>query len=107
MGKHVIKKFEFSKIVAVLAIIMWVSVNVFGCAMIVITLDTSPLVYIIASIDAVVTVVLGCYYHKAKMENVIKLKKQYGDDADFVIKNQHVYTPETFEEEEKGSILKF
>ena len=107
MGKHVKKKFEFSKIVAVLAILMWVSVNVFGCAMIVITLDTSPLVYIIASIDAVVAVVLGCYYHKAKMENVIKLKRQYGDDADFVIKNQHVYTPETFEEEEKGSILRF
>ena len=107
MGKHVQKKLEFSKIIAVLAILMWVSVNLFGAVMIVITLDTSPLVYIIASIDAVVAVVLGCYYHKAKMENVIKLKKQYGDDADFVIKNQHVYAPEAFEEDEKGSILRF
>jgi len=103
MGKHIKKRFEFSKIVAVLAIIMWVSVNVFGCAMIVITLDTSPLVYINARIDEVVAVVLGCYYHKAKMENVIKLKKEYGDDADFVIKNQHVYAPK----DEEESILKF
>ena len=107
MGKHVIKKFEFSKIMAVIAVLMWISVNIFGCVMIVITLDTSPLVYIIASIDAVVAVVLGCYFTKAKLENAIKLKKEYGEDADFVIKNQHVYTPETFEEEEKGSILRF
>ena len=104
MGKHVKKKFEFSKIVAVLAIIMWVSVNVFGCAMIVITLDTSPLVYIIASIDAVVAVVLGCYYTKAKLENAIKLKKEYGEDAAFVIRNTNT---RSFEPDEEESILKF
>lgn len=90
MGKHSIKRFEFSKIMALIAVAMWVSVNIFGVIMVVITLDTSPLVYIIGSIDAVVAVVLSCYYHKARLENTIKLKKESGEDAAFVIKNTRV-----------------
>ena len=104
MDKHVKKRLEFSKIMAVIAVLMWISVNIFGCVMIVITLDTSPLVYIIASIDAVVAVVLGCYFTKAKLENAIKLKKEYGEDAAFVIRNTNT---RSFEPDEEESILKF
>lgn len=86
MGKHT-RKMEFSKIMALIAVGMWLLVNLFGIAMIVITLDTSPLVYIIGSVDAVVAVVLSCYYGKAKLENTIKLKQVYGKDAEFVLKN--------------------
>lgn len=77
MGKHVKKKWEFSKIMALIAIGMWLFVNLFGLGMIVITLDTSPLVYIIASIDAVVAVVLSFYFWKARAENKIKLEQNY------------------------------
>ena len=72
---------------ALIAVAMWLFVNMFGIWMVYITMDTSPLVYIVGSVDAVVAVVLSCYYTKAKLENMIKLKKHYGEDAAFVIRN--------------------
>ena len=75
------KRFEFSKIVAVIGMAMWVFVNLFALAMIALTLDLSPLAYVIGSVDAVVAVVLGFYYWKAKAENQIKLRQEYGDLA--------------------------
>lgn len=79
------KRIEFSKLIAVIAIIMWLLVNVFGMVMMAITMDLSPMMYVIGSVDAVVAVVYATYAHKAKAENLIKLKKIYGDDADLVI----------------------
>ena len=79
------RKREFSKIMAVIAVIMWLVVNFFGMVMMVITLDLSPMVYVIGSVDAVVAVVLSCYYGKAKLENQIKLRKIYGVDGAAVI----------------------
>lgn len=73
------KKREFSKIMAVIAVTMWLLVNLFGMVVVAITLDASPLAYILPSIDAVVGVVLGFYYWKARAENEIKLKKIYKD----------------------------
>lgn len=61
--------------------IMWLIVNLFGMMMVVVTLDTTPLVYVIPSVDAVVAVVLAHYYTKAKVENQIKLRQIYGDLA--------------------------
>lgn len=71
-------KLEFSKVVAVIGILMWMFVNLFGMAMMVVTYDLSPLAYVIGSVDAVVAVVLGFYFWKAKAENQIKLKKEFG-----------------------------
>lgn len=73
---------EFSKIMAVIAITMWVFVNLFGMAMVIFTMDTSPLMYVIPSVDAVVAAVLAFYLWKARAENQIKLKRLYGVDVE-------------------------
>lgn len=66
---------------AVIAITMWVFVNLFGMAVVIFTLDTSPLMYVVPSVDAVVAAVLCYYFAKAKAENQIKLKRLYGVDV--------------------------
>ena len=75
------KRFEFSKLIVVLAIIMWIAVNVFGMVMMAITGDLSPMVYVLGSVDAVMAVICTTYSYKAKAENVIKLRKIYGVDT--------------------------
>lgn len=75
------KTLEFSKIIVVLTIIMWLSVNIFGMVMMAITKNLSPMVYIIASVDAVMAVIVTFYSRKACAENVIKLKSIYGIDV--------------------------
>ena len=75
------KRLEFSKLIAILAILMWLIVNFFGMVMMAVTRNLSPMVYVIASIDAVMACVCGFYYAKAKSENVIKLKSLYGIDV--------------------------
>lgn len=79
------KKVEFSKVIAVIAIVMWVVVNIYGMVMMAITLDLSPLMYIVGSVDAVVAIVYTTYSIKAKAENMIKLKRIYGYDAESVV----------------------
>ena len=76
--KPVKKHFEFSKFMALIAIGMWLSANIFGMAMMVYTLDLSPMAYVIPSVDAVVACTLVFYYKKAGQENQIKLKRIYG-----------------------------
>lgn len=73
---------EFSKIMAVLAVAMWLIANIFGLLMMAITLDLSPLAFVLPSVDAVVAVVLGFYYWKARAENQIKLKRIYKELAE-------------------------
>ena len=75
------KPLEFSKIIVVLTIIMWLTVNIFGMVMMAITRNLSPMVYIIASVDAVMAVIVTFYSRKACAENVIKLKSLYGIDV--------------------------
>lgn len=91
------KRREFSKIMAVIAIAMWVFANLFGMAMVVFTLDTSPLMYVIPSVDAVVASIIGFYLWKARTENQIKLKRIYGVDVDTTgfdyLVNKNSYTP--------------
>ncbi len=79
------KKVEFSKVIAVIAIVMWILVNIFSMVMIAITMDTSSIMYIVGSVDAVVAIVYTTYSIKAKAENMIKLKKIYGYDAESVV----------------------
>ena len=98
MGKHDLKKnkrrHEFSKIMAVIAISMWLFVNFFCMAMVILTLDTSPLMYVVPSVDAVVAVVCGYYFWKAKAENQIKLRRIYGVDTEIESDTGYVnYTP--------------
>lgn len=79
------KRLEFSKIIAIIAIVMWIIVNTFSMVMIAITLDISGLMYIVGSVDAVIAIVYTTYSLKAKAENMIKLKKVYGYDAESVV----------------------
>ena len=72
------KKLEFSKVIVILAIIMWLTVNIFGMVMMAITQNLSPMVYIVGSVDAVMAVVAATYSAKARAENMIKLKSIYG-----------------------------
>lgn len=87
-GNH-LKKPEYSKVISSIAIVFWLIVNVFGMYMMFITLDLSQLMYVVCSADAVVAVVYAVYAHKARIENVIKLRRIYGADADFVLKNKY------------------
>lgn len=91
------RKVEFSKIMAVIAVTMWIIVNLFGMAMVIFTMDSSPLMYVIPSVDAVVAAIIGFYLWKARAENQIKLKRIYGVDvnttgSDFFISKES-YTP--------------
>ena len=88
MGKHEgpqktepVRRLEFSKVIVVLATTMWMAVNVFGMVMMAVTRNLSPMVYVLASVDAVMACVCTVYSIKARSENVIKLKKLYGVDT--------------------------
>lgn len=75
------KRLEFSKVIVILATSMWIVVNVFGMVMMAITRNLQPMVYVLASVDAVMACVCTVYSVKARSENVIKLKKIYGVDT--------------------------
>lgn len=68
---------EFSKKILIVAGIINVVVIGFALIMIWRTGDLSPLEVLIPSVAAEVSVGTGFYYHKAKVENKIKLMKQY------------------------------
>lgn len=80
------KKVEFSKLIFVAVSVLTVAITVFSCCMIWRTMDTSALAYLIPAIFAEMAAATGFYYSKAKAENKIKLKAQYGikpDASDF------------------------
>lgn len=83
---------EFSKVIVILAILMWLTVNIFGMVMIAITGNMSPMVYVIGSVDAVMAVICATYSYKAKAENIIKLKKLYNIDTSDIARESY-YTP--------------
>lgn len=72
------KKIEFSKIILFVFGLIEVGVVVFTCYMVYLTCDLTPLAYLIPSTAIVGATMVKHYYEKAKRENVIKLKKQYG-----------------------------
>lgn len=77
MGKTK-KKFEFSKLILFVFGLIEVGVVLFTCYMVHLTCDLTPLAYLIPSTAIVGATMVKHYYEKAKRENVIKLKKQYG-----------------------------
>ena len=72
------QKMEFSKKIMIFAMVINTAVIIFTCVMVVITLDLSPLMYLIPSVAAEVATGTGFYYSKAKTENRIKLMKSNG-----------------------------
>lgn len=68
-------RLEFSKIIFIIVTTITVLVTFFSCYLMVKTLDTSPLGYLIPAIFAEFAATTGFYYSKAKAENKIKLMK--------------------------------
>lgn len=69
------KKKEFSKLILIVAAIFNAVVIIFTMVMVGITLDLTPLSYLIPSVAAEVATGTGFYYSKAKVENKIKLMR--------------------------------
>lgn len=68
---------EFSKLILIVAAIVNVAVIIFTFIMVWRTCDLSPLTYLIPAVAAETATGTGFYYAKAKVENRIKLMKQY------------------------------
>lgn len=101
------EKIETSKKIIFSVIVLTYLFVIFVCVMVSITLDLSPLTYLIPSVFGLATTAVGVYAVKARTENKIKLeilriqeeqklKKKYKDDS---IK---INTEETYTEEGEG-----
>ncbi len=75
------KKAEFSKRIMVVVGTVTIVVTVFTLAFVWKTGDASPLAYLIPAVFAELATATGFYYSKAKAENRIKLRKQYGPEV--------------------------
>ena len=69
---------EFSKLIMIFAMAINAVVIIFAMVMIAVTLDLAPLAYLIPAVAAELAAGSAFYYAKAKVENRIKLMKQYG-----------------------------
>lgn len=69
---------EFSKILVISAAALNLIVVAYTMVLVAITLDLTPLAYLIPAVAAEVAAGYGFYYNKAKVENRIKLMKLYG-----------------------------
>ena len=69
---------EFSKKIFIVVSVINIFVIIFTCIMIALTMDLSPLAYLIPAVAAEMATGTGFYYSKAKAENQIKLKKSLG-----------------------------
>lgn len=74
------KRREFSKIILACVGAVTLVVTVFTLAVVWKTGDTTPLAYLIPAVFAELATATGFYYSKAKAENRIKLRKQYGPE---------------------------
>ncbi len=75
--KHV----EHSKIITTGVLILSMLVVLFTVFMVWHTEDLSPLAYLIPSVEAAFCITAKHYYAKAALENQIKLRQKYGEDA--------------------------
>lgn len=73
-------KTEFSKLIMMGVGAVTVLVTAFTLFIVYDTKDTSPLSYLIPAIFAELATATGFYYSKARVENEIKLRKQYGSE---------------------------
>ncbi len=76
------KKVEFSKIIFMGVSIVTITITLFSCRMIWLTMDTSALAYLIPAVFAEMASATGFYYTKAKAENKIKLMALSGVDPE-------------------------
>lgn len=74
------KKLEFSKLIMIVVGAVTIAVTAFTFVIVWRTGDTSPLAYLIPAVFTELSVGTGFYYSKAKAENRIKLRKQYGPE---------------------------
>lgn len=74
------KKFEFSKLIMIAVGAVTFVVTAFTLHMVHETKDLTPLMYLIPAIFAEMATATGYYFSKAKRENEIKLRKEYGSE---------------------------
>lgn len=74
------KKFEFSKIIVIIVSAMTLAVMAFTCYMVYETKNLEPLTTLVTVVFGAFATSTGFYYSKAKIENRIKLRKQYGSE---------------------------
>ena len=74
------KKREFSKLIMIAVGAVTVVVTAFTLVMVWRTENLEPLAYLIPAVFAELATATGFYYSKAKTENRIKLRKQYGPE---------------------------
>jgi len=74
------RKKEFSKVIIIGVGAVTGVVTAFTLVMVWRTKDLSPLAYLIPAVFAELATATGFYYSKAKAENRIKLRKQYGPE---------------------------
>lgn len=89
MGKKKKKKskknkpfMEFSKKISIAIISIFAVVIVYSMALMWKTGTTDGLSYLIPSVTGLAVTATGFYFHKAQMENVIKLGKEHGLTTD-------------------------
>lgn len=68
---------EFSKKIFNIVITLFIIVIFYSMALMWRTGDTSPLYYLIPSVGGLAATSVGFYYHKAQVENRIKLSREY------------------------------
>lgn len=74
------KKREFSKLIMIAVGAVTFLVTAFTLVMVWRTENLEPLAYLIPAVFAELATATGFYYSKAKTENRIKLRKQYGPE---------------------------
>ncbi|MDD5900327.1 MAG: hypothetical protein PUC73_05450 [Lachnospiraceae bacterium] len=71
------KKMEFSKMAFICTTVLFGSVIAGSFALMWYTQTTDALSYLITATAGLTTTATGFYYHKAKMENLLKIRKDY------------------------------
>lgn len=77
MKKKERSKSEFSKKIFNIVITLFIIVIFYSMVLMWRTGDTSPLYYLIPSVGGLAATSVGFYYHKAQIENRIKLSREY------------------------------
>ena len=80
------KKFEYSKIIVGIISASWLVVFLYALIYGYVTVDSMIVSEALDSSEKLTIVIVLAYLWKAKAENLVKLKKIYGRDADSVIK---------------------
>lgn len=72
------QKMEFSKKIFIIVMTCFVVVMIYSMVLMWKTNNTDPLSYLIPSVSGLAATAVGFYYWKARLENKIKLSKDYG-----------------------------